>query len=103
MDAISIRFCEETRSDLCPVCGTRVLHRPGPRLFVGDPERAVCRDCGKEVSPRLVELVDLACVAEKVGKRCRHLLTPPMEALLELARAAENYSSSTPVVHARAG
>ena len=32
--------------------------------------------------------------AERVGKVCRHILVPPMEALLDLARAAEDYSNT---------
>jgi hypothetical protein len=103
MDNISIRFCDEAHSDRCPLCDAQVVHRPGPRLFLRDSEHAVCRECGKGTSPRLLELLDLASVAEKVGQRCRPLLTPPMEALLELARAAENYSHLSPRVRARAG
>jgi hypothetical protein len=48
----------------------------------------------------MIALLDLAHAAERVGKRCRHLLTPPMESLLDLAHAAENYSHATPNLHA---
>jgi hypothetical protein len=44
----------------------------------------------------MIALLDLAQTAERVGKSCRHLLTPPMESLLDLARAAENYSHTAP-------
>ena len=46
----------------------------------------------------LVALLDLAHVADKVGRIGRHLLTPSMESLLDLARAAENYSHASPKV-----
>jgi hypothetical protein len=38
--------------------------------------------------------VDLARVAERVGRINRHTLVPSLGALLDLARAAENYSHS---------
>jgi hypothetical protein len=45
----------------------------------------------------MVALLDLATAAERVGKSCRHLLTPPMASLLDLAHAAENYSHTAPL------
>ncbi|MCI0377577.1 MAG: hypothetical protein L0215_08225 [Gemmataceae bacterium] len=41
-------------------------------------------------------LLDLAKIAEQAGRRSRHLLTPSMETMLALARAAENYSAAAP-------
>jgi len=46
----------------------------------------------------MIALLDLAHTAERVGRSCRHLLTPPMESLLDLAQAAENYSCTAPKV-----
>jgi hypothetical protein len=40
--------------------------------------------------------LDLAQVAERVGRIGRHTLVPPLGALLDLARAAEDYTHSTP-------
>jgi hypothetical protein len=36
--------------------------------------------------------VELAHVADRVGRIGRHTLVPPLDALLDLARAAENYN-----------
>jgi hypothetical protein len=55
----------------------------------------VCSECGKKHAPTLAALVDLAGVAERVGRIGRHTLVPPLGALLELARAAENYSTNS--------
>ena len=41
-------------------------------------------------------LLDLACVAERVGRIGRHTLVPSMAVLLELARAAETYAENRP-------
>ena len=49
----------------------------------------------------MVALLDLAQTAERVGKSCRRLLTPPMESLLDLAHAAEAYSHTAPKLPAR--
>ena len=49
----------------------------------------------------MAALLDLAQTAERVGKTCRVLLTPPMESLLDLAHAAEAYSHTAPKVAAR--
>ena len=65
-----------------------------PQMYAD--EEAVCRDCGKKHAPHVVALVDLAHVADRVGKVCRHALVPPMEALLALARAAEDFNHHTP-------
>jgi hypothetical protein len=56
----------------------------------------VCRPCGKKHAPSLVALLDLAHVAERVGRIGRHTLVPPMGALLDLARAAESYTDAAP-------
>ena len=66
------------------------------------PDVAVCDDCGRKHAPSLSALVDLAKVAERVGRIGRHTLVPPMTALLDLARAAENYSTNSTKNHRRA-
>ena len=45
----------------------------------------------------------LADAAERVGRIGRHTVVPPMTALLELARAAENYAHAAPPPRRRAG
>ena len=96
MECIVIQYLNEPRESCCPACGEFTLSKKGPRLFAGHAEEPLCRDCGKRQAPHLVALLDLAGVADKVGRLCRHLLTPPMESLLDLARAAENYTHSSP-------
>jgi hypothetical protein len=60
-------------------------------LVVADTLERVCRECGKEHAPVLVALLDLACTAARVGHLGRHTLVPPLDALLDLARVAEDY------------
>ena len=52
--------------------------------------------CGRKHAPSLVALLDLAHVAERVGRIGRHTLVPPLDALLALARAAEEYTHTGP-------
>jgi hypothetical protein len=52
----------------------------------------VCERCGHRAAPALAALVDLADTAERVGRIQRHTVSPPMSALLELARAAEQFT-----------
>jgi hypothetical protein len=103
MERIIVKIAEQPGTAACCLCGAPTLWTRGPHLVMGDSGRAICRGCGKRHATSLVALLDLACVADKVGRQCRHILTPPMEALLDLARAAENYSTSAPKCHARAG
>lgn len=52
--------------------------------------RPVCRDCGRVQAGGLLALLELAGVAEHVGRIHFHnALRIPMTMLLELARAAE--------------
>jgi hypothetical protein len=48
------------------------------------------------MAPELTALIDLAAVAERVGRIGRHTLVPPMAALLDLARAAEQFADARP-------
>lgn len=93
MSQLTIKLTEQTGADPCPLCGTSRPASEGPQLFVED--RAVCRDCGQRHAPHLAALIDLANIAERVGRTSRYIMTPPMEALLALARAAEDYTFST--------
>jgi hypothetical protein len=45
----------------------------------------------------------LADAAERVGRIGRHTMVPPMTALLDLARAAENFVQATALPRRRAG
>jgi len=101
MKEFTIKFAPDAGEPWCVECGERVFAERGPQLFVD--EEPVCRDCGKKHAPHAVALVDLAHVAERVGKVCRHVLVPPMEALLALARAAEDFNHHTPRLLKKAG
>ena len=65
----------------------------GTQLVVADSQRPVCQPCGKRHAPPLAALAELADEAERVGKIGRHTVVPPYTALLELAQAADNFSS----------
>jgi hypothetical protein len=45
----------------------------------------------------LSSLLDLAGTARRVGRIGRHTLCPPLTALLDLARAAEDYLHTAPL------
>lgn len=88
-------MAESDRNAPCAGCGELSLWGRGPRLVRAQSGEAVCRDCAKVHAPQLIALVDLAHTADKVGRHSRHLLTPPMKSLLELARAAETFAVRT--------
>jgi hypothetical protein len=78
----------------CGLCGGPACSTPGPRLSVAESMNLVCPDCARKHAPSLVALLDLARVAERVGRIGQHTLVPPLGALLDLARAAENYTQA---------
>src|SRR5947209_6682564 len=86
----------------CALCGGSAASAAGPQLAVAGAESAVCRPCGKRHAPSLVALLDLARVAERVGRIGRHTVVPPMCAILDLVKAAEDYLSITPARERRA-
>lgn len=45
---------------LCAVCGESTGTSIGPDLFVEGTMQVVCRSCGKEYAPNLVELLELS-------------------------------------------
>jgi hypothetical protein len=67
--------------------------RSGPRLVQAGDLRPVCERCAGAKAPGLVALVRLADEAARVGKIGRHTVAPPYAALLDLARAAEDYAA----------
>lgn len=103
MERFAIKHLDENRNSSCPQCDKPGLFKKGPHVFLGERDQPLCRPCGKRLAPTLTALLDLAHVADKAGRQCRYLLTPPMETMLELSRAAENYSHAEPLVAARAG
>jgi hypothetical protein len=102
MQHVTIRLSATCQPRRCPVCDQQHNHgTDGPHLFLEEHAEPLCRGCGKKLAPAMAALLELAVTAERVGRRSRHLLTPPLESLLDLARAAENYSASSPCLRAR--
>jgi len=54
----------------------------------------VCRNCGKKHAPAFAALLELTATAERIGSMSRHTLVPPMEALLDLAHAADGFTQA---------
>ncbi len=44
---------------LCAMCGGYMASRLGPDLFMDGTMQVVCRDCGREYAPHLVNLLEL--------------------------------------------
>src|SRR5687767_10982959 len=76
----------------CALCGTALGDTNGATLTLAENNQPVCPPCGKRHAPALTALLSLASVADRVTKIGQHSVVPPMSALLDLARAAENYS-----------
>ncbi|HMC65380.1 MAG TPA: hypothetical protein VKI65_10620 [Gemmataceae bacterium] len=96
MIALVIQHESASLSHTCGVCGDIVGDRDGPQLALADSPEPVCRDCGRDHAPSLVALLDLAQEGRRIGRIGRHSVFPPLTALLDLSRAAENYSHSLP-------
>ena len=91
---LSIKLNPRATRDTCGLCGKATATAAGPRLILADREAVVCHGCGQKHAPSLAALLSLAQVARRVGTIGRHTVVPPMEALLDLARAAENFTYS---------
>ena len=97
MAPLMIKLGYRVANDPCALCGKRLSATAGPHLCVDEgSEEPVCRECGKLHAPPLVALLDLARVAERVGRVSRHTLVPPLHTLLDMARAAEDYAAAAP-------
>ena len=96
MTNLAITLPRQENGETCGLCGTPIPDQLGPGLALADRLWAVCQPCGKEHAPSLAALLNLAHVALRVGQSGRHTLVPPMEALLELASAADGYVQSLP-------
>jgi hypothetical protein len=94
MSHLTIKLPSHSVVHTCGLCG-RMADSSGPSLFLPDGHDTVCLDCGKQHAPELAALVDLARVAKRVGRINRHTLVPSFNELLDLARAAENYTHSS--------
>jgi hypothetical protein len=94
MTQLIVQYNPDARSGSCGLCGEPTSLPAGSQILVAESEQPVCPGCGKRHAPSLVALVQLANEAERVGRISRHTVFPPYTALLDLARAADNYSSS---------
>src|SRR4051794_35476143 len=91
-----ILHCKPTPTNgPCSLCGQPTSAPAGTQLVLADSLDPVCPDCGRKHAPALAALVNLAGAAERVGRIGRHTVFPPLTALLDLARAAEDYSCTT--------
>lgn len=96
MTDLVIHFDDACDTDACALCGGKTGGGRGPRLSRAGSRDAVCRSCGRQHAPGLAALVELAHTAERVGRIGRHTVVPPLTSLLDLARAAEDYTTATP-------
>jgi hypothetical protein len=76
----------------CAVCARPMEAAAGPGFVAADSLDVVCDECGRRCAPTLAALLRLAQTATRVGRMTRHTLVPPLPALLDLARAAEDYA-----------
>lgn len=96
MAQILIKFTDRPAEVPCPLCGAPLSVDVGPQLCLAGSLDAVCRKCAKQHAPYLEALVDLARVAERIGRISRHTPWVPLERLLDLAHAAEAYTFTRP-------
>jgi len=94
MSRFGIRLSAYTTEIPCSLCGKPAAHAAGLQICLAGNSAAVCQDCSRVRAPRLAKLVQLAQVAERVGKISRYNVAPPLAALLDLAGAAEAYASA---------
>jgi hypothetical protein len=94
MTRLVIGFKECAEETGCSLCGRRAVSGAGPSLCRGDDQGFVCGSCGAEHEPVLAALLELGRAAGRVGRMGRHVLAPPLGALLELAHAAECYTQA---------
>src|SRR5690242_13506428 len=87
----------------CALCSRAFHALSGVRLANANDLRPVCRECGHRHAGDLAALVDLAMLADRVG-RVHHYNSArvPLVMLLDLARASERLfaaSDSPPMGH----
>lgn len=94
MTQLVLRLESESGPVTCRQCGGQYHSGSTFQVCHGETREPLCRACGKREAPALAALVELAETAGHVGRIGRHTVTPPLTALLELARAAEKYAES---------
>jgi hypothetical protein len=94
MPQLIVQYKPDATSGSCALCGAPTCVPAGSQIVVAESDQPVCPGCCERSAPSLAALVQLANEAERVGRISRHTVFPPYTALLDLARAADNYSSS---------
>jgi hypothetical protein len=94
MARFAITLHHQESEETCGLCGRAVVVAAGPRLVCTDSLVPICRNCGKKHAPPFAALLELTAMAERVGGMSRHTLVPPMEALLDLAHAADGFTQA---------
>jgi hypothetical protein len=90
-----LTFSPEATAGCCGVCQQPTASAAGLRLVTAGGLAPVCTTCGACARP-LTALVQLASEACRVGRIGRHTVFPPYTALLDLARAADEFSTALP-------
>src|SRR5205085_147515 len=96
MSHLVLQYCVECIEGACALCKGVAILKPGLQLYHAESTGPVCAKCGRRAAPELTALQNLARTAEHVGRINNHMITPPLTVLLELARAAEQFSSKLP-------
>lgn len=94
MTKVLLQCSASARQGTCGVCQDETTEPPGCQLTL-DSGAMICIPCARRHSPILLALVGLSQSAERAGRIAAHGIFPPMTALLELAKAAEEYSART--------
>src|SRR5687768_5096614 len=83
-----------SQGSFCSFCDRNLSPGVGLGLRVTQEKKPVCLECGLLHAPILTALLELAQTAHRIGRvQGRTPLRVSMEALLELARVSERYSS----------
>ena len=91
-----LSYSPEATAGCCGVCQRPVESAAGLRVVTAGAMAPVCATCAGQCAQPLTALVQLASEACRVGRIGRHTVFPPYTALLDLARAAENYTQTSP-------
>jgi len=91
MAQVLVRCSSKQSRGECGLCHKDATSPPGAQLCT-DAGEVVCEACGRKYAPELVALVRLSDTAERVGRIGSFGIFPPMIALLELAKAAEEFA-----------
>ena len=94
MAGFAITLHHQEAEVTCCLCGNAIVVAAGPGLVCADSFAPVCRNCGKKHAPPFAALLELTATAERIGAMSRHTLVPPMEALLDLAHAADGFTQA---------